>query len=70
MVRATSLYAAAASLLFTACLAQQPAAIYDGGLGNGTNGTVKLNIGNGGAGQSGLVKGPLTLSWTFTYQHH
>jgi ABC-type tungstate transport system permease subunit len=56
MVRYTSLYAAAASLLFTACSAQEPAAIYDGGLGNGTNGTVKLTIGNGGAGQSGLVK--------------
>jgi hypothetical protein len=37
--------------------AQEPAAIYDGGLGDGTNGTIALRIGNGGAGQSGLVKG-------------
>ncbi|CAG9937165.1 unnamed protein product [Clonostachys rosea f. rosea IK726] len=36
--------------------AQEPAAIYDGGLGDGTNGTIALRIGNGGAGQSGLVK--------------
>lgn len=41
------------------CVAQDPTAIYDGGFGNGTssNSTVQLRIGNGGAGQSGLVGG-------------
>ena len=33
-----------------------PAAVYDGGF-NSTNSTTLLRIGNGGAGQSGLVKG-------------
>lgn len=37
--------------------AVDPAAIYDGGFGNGTGSKVELRIGNGGAGQSGLVKG-------------
>jgi hypothetical protein len=35
-----------------------PNAIYDGG-NNSTNSTILLNIGNGGAGQSGLVGGTL-----------
>lgn len=44
-----------------AAQAPEPAAIYDGGVGGGNstgggNGTVGLRIGNGGAGQSGLVK--------------
>ncbi|KAI0966178.1 putative extracellular tungstate binding protein [Xylaria arbuscula] len=43
-----------ASLLAASCLAQSPSAIYDGGF-NGTNTTIELRIGNGGAGQSGLV---------------
>jgi len=34
--------------------AVDPAAVYDGGVGG--NATIKLRIGNGGAGQSGLVK--------------
>ena len=38
---------------------QIPAAIYDGDLGG--DAPVKLNIGNGGAGQSGLIKG---ISWS------
>lgn len=33
-----------------------PNAIYDGGIKD-NNGTILLAIGNGGAGQSGLVKG-------------
>jgi hypothetical protein len=37
----------------------EPAAIYDGGFGNQT-GKVELRIGNGGAGQSGLIKGAST----------
>lgn len=36
-------------------MAQIPAATYDGDLGEGA--PIKLNIGNGGAGQSGLIKG-------------
>ncbi|KAH6685915.1 putative extracellular tungstate binding protein [Plectosphaerella plurivora] len=37
------------------CAAQNPAAVYDGGFGK-FNSTIELRIGNGGAGQSGLVK--------------
>lgn len=47
---------ATASLLVATGSAQEPAAIYTGGIAN--NGSkVLLNIGNGGAGQSGLIKG-------------
>lgn len=35
--------------------AVNPAAIYDGGF-NSTNSTILLRVGNGGAGQSGLIK--------------
>ncbi|KOS21893.1 putative ABC transporter anion-binding protein [Escovopsis weberi] len=49
-----NLVAAAALLLANPCAAQNPAAIYDGGYGNDTQ--VKLRIGNGGAGQSGLIE--------------
>ncbi|EKC97609.1 hypothetical protein A1Q2_08068 [Trichosporon asahii var. asahii CBS 8904] len=44
--------------LFHLVFAQSPEAIYDGGIANTTSGnsTVGLRIGNGGAGQSGLVK--------------
>lgn len=41
-------------------LAVNPAAIYDGGFNSTegtTNSTIELRIGNGGAGQSGLIKG-------------
>ncbi|KAK5997789.1 putative ABC transporter anion-binding protein [Cladobotryum mycophilum] len=44
---------AIAALLAAPSAAQNPSAIYDGGFGNGT--AVQLRIGNGGAGQSGLV---------------
>ena len=45
------------------CLAEStyavdPDAVYDGGY-NSTNATIELRIGNGGAGQSGLIKGQL-----------
>ena len=43
-----------------AALAVVPAAIYDGGFNSSegtTNSSILLRIGNGGAGQSGLVKG-------------
>ena len=43
--------------------AVDPAAIYDGGFGNNTNSSILLNIGNGGAGQSGLVKGTFQLQY-------
>jgi hypothetical protein len=39
--------------------AADPDAVYDGGH-NSTNYSILLNIGNGGAGQSGLVKGSST----------
>jgi hypothetical protein len=38
------------------CAAQSPTAVYDGGFGK-FNSTIQLRIGNGGAGQSGLIKG-------------
>lgn len=41
--------------LATTIAAIEPAAVYDGGF-NSTNSTTLLRIGNGGAGQSGLVK--------------
>ena len=37
------------------CAAVEPAAVYDGGYGN--NSAILLSIGNGGAGQSGLIEG-------------
>ena len=37
-------------------LAVDPAAVYSGGF-NSTSGNVRLRIGNGGAGQSGLIEG-------------
>lgn len=46
--------------LVTVALAVEPAAVYDGGFNSTegtTNSTIELRIGNGGAGQSGLVKG-------------
>ncbi|KAI0539085.1 putative extracellular tungstate binding protein [Xylaria digitata] len=45
---------AVAAFLTVSCSAQSPSAIYDGGF-NSTNATIGLRIGNGGAGQSGLV---------------
>ncbi|KAH6843178.1 hypothetical protein B0I37DRAFT_213861 [Chaetomium sp. MPI-CAGE-AT-0009] len=44
----------AATTLPFLCAAQNPAAVYDAGYGK--NSTILLNIGNGGAGQSGLIK--------------
>ncbi|PNY24000.1 3-methyl-2-oxobutanoate dehydrogenase [lipoamide] kinase, mitochondrial [Tolypocladium capitatum] len=41
--------------LVTTCSAVDPAAVYDGGFRNSTNSTIQLRIGNGGAGQSGLI---------------
>lgn len=38
------------------CAAITPAAVYDGGY-YGNNSPILLGIGNGGAGQSGLIKG-------------
>ncbi|KAI0407016.1 putative extracellular tungstate binding protein [Xylaria palmicola] len=49
-----SALSAVAALLAVSCSAQKPSAIYDGGF-NSTNATIGLRIGNGGAGQSGLV---------------
>lgn len=39
----------------TISVAQSAAAVYDGGIGG--NASIQLNIGNGGAGQSGLIQG-------------
>jgi hypothetical protein len=55
-------YGALASILSVECLAQSPAAIYDGGYGNDS--AIGLRIGNGGAGQSGLVRGQFAESTT------
>lgn len=54
MVFLRRLHAAVGALLPLFCAAIDPAATYDGGYGSGS--PVRLNIGNGGAGQSGLVK--------------
>lgn len=43
-----------AAVLAGFSIAVDPEEIYDGGYGNSS---ILLNIGNGGAGQSGLVKG-------------
>lgn len=46
------------------CSAITPAAVYDGGFSNAAS-KVELRIGNGGAGQSGLIKGtPSPSSFT------
>ncbi len=42
------------------CAALEPAAVYDGGYGG--NSSILLSIGNGGAGQSGLIEGEWLLS--------
>jgi hypothetical protein len=52
--------AVVAFALAVPCAAVDPDAIYDGGI-QGNNGTIQLAIGNGGAGQSGLIKGNVTL---------
>jgi hypothetical protein len=51
-------YLALLSCLIIYAVAQQiqPQAIYDGGVAS-ANDPITLRIGNGGAGQSGLVKG-------------
>lgn len=60
MANLCKIVAAAAAFLALPALALEPAATYDGGFGN--NSKVELRIGNGGAGQSGLVKGKTTHS--------
>lgn len=47
----------AAAVLPCLGAAVNPAAVYDGGYGD--KGPVLLGIGNGGAGQSGLIKGEM-----------
>jgi hypothetical protein len=50
-------YLLAISLLVGSCLAVTPDAIYGGGFDHDKNDSIKLLIANGGAGQSGLIKG-------------
>ena len=52
-------FLAAAATVASLGAALDPAAVYDGGYGSG--GPILLGIGNGGAGQSGLIKGNLDL---------
>jgi hypothetical protein len=47
--------------LLRSCLAVVPEAVYGGGFDHDKNDTIKLLIANGGAGQSGLIKGAVTL---------
>jgi len=61
---------AAAAALPCFCAAVDPAAVYDGGYGN--DHPIFLGIGNGGAGQSGLIEGKTVTRtsssvWCFTY---
>ncbi|EGU84468.1 hypothetical protein FOPG_15683 [Fusarium oxysporum f. sp. conglutinans race 2 54008] len=49
-------YLLAISLLVSNCFAVTPEAVYGGGFDHNKNDTIKLNIANGGAGQSGLIK--------------
>lgn len=51
--------------LAVGCAAQDPTAIYDGGFGR-LNSTIELRIGNGGAGQSGLIEGKRPAHLTTT----
>ena len=48
------------SCLITTIAAVDPAAVYDGGFTEESS--ILLRIGNGGAGQSGLVKGIFAIS--------
>lgn len=52
-------FAIAASALALGCSAAKPEAVYDGGFGDkcGPSCPIRLRIANGGAGQSGLIKG-------------
>lgn len=54
-------YLLAVSLFASSCLAVTPDAVYGGGFDHNKNDTVKLLIANGGAGQSGLIKGKMSL---------
>lgn len=56
MVHLSKLAAVVALAVAAPTAAIDPNAIYDGGI-KGNNGTIQLAIGNGGAGQSGLIKG-------------
>lgn len=47
-------------------LAIEPEAIYNGGFNTTSNSSILLKIGNGGAGQSGLIKGMHFSKKTFT----
>lgn len=50
-----------AALLLSSCVAVEPEAVYSGGFDFPKNDSIKLRIANGGAGQSGLIKGRLTV---------
>jgi hypothetical protein len=49
----------AAATLPSLCAAVDPAAVYDGGYGS--DHPILLGIGNGGAGQSGLIEGVISF---------
>jgi hypothetical protein len=53
-------YFLAISLLVSNCFAVVPEAVYGGGFDHEKNDTIRLRIANGGAGQSGLIKGEAT----------
>jgi hypothetical protein len=53
----------AAAALPGLCTAVDPAAVYDGGYGS--DHPILLGIGNGGAGQSGLIEGMTSLLQAF-----
>lgn len=46
-----------AALLLGSSVAVEPEDVYSGGFDFGKNDSIKLRIANGGAGQSGLIKG-------------
>lgn len=54
-------YLLAISFLVGSCLAVTPEAVYGGGFDHNKNDTIKLLIANGGAGQSGLIKGKILM---------
>lgn len=47
----------AALALASSSLGVNPAAVYDGDVAGAKDAPVKLRLGNGGAGESGLIKG-------------
>lgn len=46
-----------AFVLFGSSVAVKPEAVYSGGFDHDRHDSIKLRIANGGAGQSGLIKG-------------